>query len=186
MSQTSPTSLEYQSPALKVPLSRRFNWRLTLFLLVIIAVVGGIMLPFFDMTVSGGIKDVGGGFKEVDLKAMSNFLFDQNNGTNQDVPEKWRALDNQKVILYGEMWAPRSAGPYVTDFQLCYSIAKCCFSGPPQVQHFVNSTAPPTAKLSYYSGLVKVAGTLHVNVKRDAGKVQSVYQMDVASIEPVQ
>lgn len=186
MSQPSTTSLEYQSPPIKVPLSRRINLRLVLFLAVIGAMVGYPVYWFIHEQVTGGIVTTAGGYKEVDLKAMSNFLFDQNNGTNKDVPEKWRALDNQKVVLYGEMWSPRSAGPYVADFQLCYSIAKCCFSGPPQVQHFVHSTSLPNAKLEYYSGLVKVAGILHVNVKREAGKVQSVYQMDVESIEAVQ
>ena len=115
---------------------------------------------------------------------MSTFAFDQANGTIGDVPEKWRQLDGKKVILYGEMWEPQGAGPTVSDFQLVYSIAKCCFSGPPQIQHFVHSRAMPDAKLGYYEGTVEVKGVLHVDVKKDQGRVASVYQLDVESIEP--
>ena len=89
------------------------------------------------------------------------------------------------MILVGEMWDPLSAGERITNFDLVYSIAKCCFSGPPQIQHFVHATATNGAKLGYYQGTVEVKGTLHVNVKREAGAVTSVYQMDVESVTPV-
>ena len=84
------------------------------------------------------------------------------------------------------MWNKQAAGPEVPQFQLCYSIAKCCFSGPPQVQHFVDSTVVNGGSVPYYSGLVSVTGTLHVNVKVDqeVGKVVSVYQLDVERVEP--
>jgi hypothetical protein len=177
--------LGYETPVYR-PLSQRINLRLILFVLIVGALVGYPVYVFVDAAVSGGIKNAGGGYKEVDLKAMSTFWFDQSTGTINDVPKKWRDLDGQKVVMYGEMWDSKGTGPYVSQFQLCYSIAKCCFSGPPQVQHFVDSTAVPNVKLSYYSGLVKVQGILHVKVKAAAGKVQSVYQMDVESIEAVQ
>ncbi len=171
---------------LKPPLSQRINLRLLVFLVIIAGIVGYPVYQFIAATVTGGITDAGGGYKAVDIKAMSLFLFDQNNGTLEDIPAKWRALDGQKVILEGEIWAPSSAGPYLSTYQLCYSITKCCFSGPPQVQHFVDSKPINGAKLSYHSGLVKAKGILHVHVYREAGKVQSVYQMDVQSLEPVE
>jgi hypothetical protein len=140
---------------------------------------------YLDAAITGGVKDVGGGYKEVDLKAMSNFIFDQTSGTINDVPEKWRKLDGQKVILYGEMWQPYQAGDSVGGFELVYSIAKCCFSGPPQVQHFVKATVVDGKKVGYYDGLVKVTGTLHVDVKKANGKVERVYELDVENVEPV-
>ena len=70
---------------------------------------------------------------------MSTFPFDQNNGAIDDVPEQWRALDDQKVILYGEMWNDIAPATSSTASSSCYSIAKCCLSGPPQIQHFVHS-----------------------------------------------
>jgi len=170
----------------KIPLSERFNIRLLIFILIVAAIPGYILYVMIDAQVTGGIKNAGGGYKFVDLKAMSNFELDQNNGALTDVPEKWRALDGQKVILHGEMWQPTSANNEVAGFDLCYSIAKCCFSGPPKVQHFVKSKVQQGKSVGYYDGQVEVKGKLHVDVKNDAGKLTSVYQLDVESVEPVQ
>ena len=154
--------------------------------LVVLCVVGYPVYLYLDSVVTGGIENLGGGYKQVDLKAMSNFSLDQTNGQTQDVPQKWRDLDGQNVVLYGEMWEPMSAGNSdVTRFQLCYSIAKCCFNGPPLVQHFVKSVVAPGKSLQAYDNLVKVTGKLHVNVVHDAGKVSSVYELEVQNIEPV-
>jgi hypothetical protein len=158
-----------------------------IFAAVVIVLVGFPMYVYLESAITGGIKDVGNGFKEVDLKAMSNFPLDQVRGTNEDIPKKWRDLEGQKVVLYGEMWQPFDAGDgTVKSFDLCYSIAKCCFSGPPQVQHFVKARVRPNRKVYYYSNLVKVVGVLHVNVvqDKDAGKISEVYQLDVEDIEP--
>ena len=172
--------------AVKVPLSERINIRMIVFFGVIGLLIGYPVYWFVHEQLTGGISDAGGGYKEVDLKAMSLFPFDQVNGEITDIPQKWRDLDGQKVILEGEMWQPYSANNQVAGFDLCYSIAKCCFSGPPQVQHFIQSKVVKGKTVEYYSGLVKATGTLHVNVKTDAGKVASVYQLDVERVEQVQ
>jgi hypothetical protein len=168
----------------KVSFFRRFNARMIIFGVVMMLPVGYIVYDFLESVITGGIKDIGNGYKLVDLKAMSNFPLDQVAGTQQDVPQKWRDLDGKKVVLYGEMWDPMGAGDGVATFQLCYSITKCCFNGPPQVQHFVKAQASHGTTLNYYSNLVKVTGTLHVHVVQEAGRVSSVYQMDVDSIDP--
>ena len=174
-----------QRPPAKLPLSQRINMRMLIFGLVMLLPIGYIVYDFLDSVITGGIKDIGGGYKLIDLKAMSNFPLDQVAGTQQDIPQKWRDLDGHHVVLYGEMWQARSAGDdNVAEFQLCYSITQCCFRGPPQVQHFVESHVVPGKSLSAYDHLVKVTGTLHVHLQQDAGKVSSVYQMDVDNIEP--
>jgi hypothetical protein len=175
---TAPAATPY------VPLRERFNFRIIGFGLFVLMLLGYPMYVYVDSVVSGGIKDAGDGYKLVDLKAMSSFLFDQNAGTINDVPAKWRALDGQRVILEGEMWQPTSAGNSVDTFELVYSIAKCCFSGPPQIQHFIHSKVVDGKSVGYYPGLVRVRGTLHVDVKKDAGKIVSVYQFDVEDVEP--
>ena len=88
-------------------------------------------------------------------------------------------------MVEGEMWTPYSAAPEQDHFQVVYSIAKCCFNGPPQVQHFVDCSAVKGATLEEFSGLVKVAGTLHIKVTRDENKVDHVYWMDVESVTPM-
>ena len=88
---------------------------------------------FIEEAITGGIIDRGD-YKEVNLQAMSLFPFDQENGKFEDIPEKWRALDGQKVLLKGEMWAPNSSSSDISKFDLVYSISKCCNSGPQQIQ----------------------------------------------------
>jgi hypothetical protein len=181
----SEQTLPYRSPDAKVPLGERISLRMIAFIAFIALLVGYPVYVMVDMQVSGGIKPLAGGYTYVDLKAMSTYSFDQVNGTINDVPPKWRELDGKKVVLHGEMWEPMVAGPHVDNFQLVYSIAKCCFSGPPQIQHFVHAKAKPGSKLGYYEGTVEVRGTLHVNVKKEAGAVTSVYQFDVEDVKPV-
>src|SRR3712207_5337183 len=159
----------------KVPLSERISPRMVFFIALMALLVGYPIYVMLDMQLSGGIKAAGGGYTYVDLKTMSSFTFDQSNGTMQDVPAKWRELDGKKIILHGEMWDPTGAGTNVESFELVYSIAKCCFSGPPQIQHFVHCKPLDGARIGYYEGTVEVKGVLHVNVKRDQGKVSSVF-----------
>jgi hypothetical protein len=168
--------------AVKVPLSERINFRLLTFAIIALVLVGTPIYWYAELVLSGGIR-VRGDVTEVDLKAMSSFPFDQVNGTIDDIDPKWRALDGKKVELVGEMWLSDSAGDQVPKFDLVYSIAKCCFSGPPQIQHFVQAKGRDGKLLPYYQGLVKVTGTLHVNVKKGPERIESVYQMDVDSIE---
>jgi len=169
--------------AVKVPLSERINFRMIIFAAVVLALVGAPVYIYLDSRLSGGIKNHGD-YLEVDLKAMSNFPFDQINGSITDIPKQFRELDGKRVMVEGEIWAPNSAGNELHNFELVYSIAKCCFSGPPQIQHFVQSQ-PVKGKIPYYSGLVRVVGTLHVNVQKAGGQVSSVYQLQVESVEPV-
>ena len=166
-------------------MTSRVTPRMVFFLLVVLALVGYPVYVFVEAAVTGGIRDRGD-YKEVDLKAMSLFHFDQNNGTIDDVPAKWRALDGQKVKVVGEMWQPYSAGNLVVGFELVYSIAACCFSGPPQIQHFVQSRVESGKSVGYHTGPVEVTGTMRVKVTRDEiGKITGVYHMDVESVRPV-
>ena len=163
-----------------------FNPRVLLFVLVFGAIIGWPVYMYLDMSMNHGIKQRSDGVTDVDLKAMSLFPLDQQAGQTVDVPERFRALDGKKVSLVGEMYAPNAAGNAVGQFDLVYSIAKCCFSGPPQVQHFIKSSPQKAGEgMPYYGGLVRVTGTLHVGVERDAEKVSSVYRLTVDAIEPI-
>jgi len=166
----------------KVPLRERVNLRMVVFVAAMLMLVGYPVYLGLESTLTGGIRQQGE-YALVDLKAMSTFPFDSTNGTIEDVPDKWRALDGKKVILYGEMWQPQAAAGKLGNFELVYSIANCCFSGPPQIQHFVHSKVVPGKTVNYYNGLVKVTGTLRVNVKKSGGQVASVYQLDVEDVE---
>lgn len=193
MSQATPHSVPAGQPSVidynASPAPRRAGWltpRVILFALVFGSIVGFPVYYVFDYALNHGMRLRADGVMEVDLKAMSVFPMDQQAGRTEDVPERFRALDGKKVALIGEMYAPNASGQYVGEFDLVYSIAKCCFSGPPQVQHFVKSTPVKANEgLPFYSGMVRVTGTLSVGVQRDADKVSSVYRLKVEAVEPI-
>ena len=166
-----------------LPLAQRINVRMVAFALIVLALLAFPLYWYLSVALTGGIRDAGNGYKEVDLMSMVTFPFDQKYGTVEDVPEKYRALNGQKVILTGEMVPMQSAAPEINSFSLVYSVAKCCYSGEPQVQHFIHSTVKGGQLVPYYAGLVRAYGTLHVNVKKSEGKVESVFQFDVEKVE---
>jgi hypothetical protein len=170
----------------RVPLSERINFRMVAFGLFVLLLVGFPVYWYLSVALTGGIRDAGNGYKEVDLMAMVSFPFDQKYGSIEDVPPKYRALNGQKVILTGEMVPMQSAAPEITSFSLVYSVAKCCYNTEPQVQHFIHSNVTGGKEVSFYAGLVKVYGTLHVNVKKAEGKVDSVFQFDVEDVKAME
>ena len=176
--------------AAKLPLSERINLRMVIFFAVILIPIGYMVYLFADTWRSHGIWDARderyGSYKKVDLKAMSLFQMSQISATDADIPVEYRALDGKKVMLVGEQYVTgRSRGAQV-EFDLVYSIAKCCFNGPPQIQHFVKCRPMPGKEIETYAGLVKAVGILHVGVQIENGRVGSVYRMDVESVEPAQ
>ncbi len=171
------------SNAAHIPLRERFNFRILFFAAAVVLLVGYPLYIFVEESVTGGIRDRGD-YLEVNLKALSDFPFDATTGTIEDVPAEYRKLDGRKILVRGEMYDPRGAGQTVENFVLVYSIAKCCYSGPPKVQHWVQARATNDS-INYYRGLVEVMGTLYVDLKREGGQVTQVYRMDVDSVTPV-
>jgi hypothetical protein len=170
---------------IKVPLSQRINLRMILFFAVIALLIGYPVYIYVDSAVSGGIKSYGN-YSEVDLKSMGNFPFDGTNGTINDVPAKWRELDGKRILLQGEVWDPNEAGQYMTNFQLVYSIQKCCFGGPPKVQERVFVHIPQGMQVDNLSGsFAKITGTLHIKAEKDAGNVASLYTLVADKVEPM-
>jgi hypothetical protein len=180
------TTIDYRNPTQtpKVPLSERFNLRLLIFIGVIAILVGYPVCVLVQQQLSGGVTSVAGGYKEVNLKALGNFVFDDSSGTVNDVPAKYRELDGQKVLLIGEMYSGTGAGE-VNSFELVYSIAKCCFGGPPKVQERVFCYLPKNSTSALYGGFSRVTGTLHLKLTRnEVGKITTLYTLDVDKIIP--
>jgi hypothetical protein len=179
-----PAPIPYAAPGARRR-GPRINFRMLVFLLAVATPPMWVIYSVIDATVYGGIKDRGT-YKEVELKALGYYDFDGQHGTINDVPEKWRALDGQRVQLTGFMWAGTSAGYAVRDFQFVYNITKCCFNGPPLVQERVFAHVPdkyPPAP--YYGDFVTLTGILHVKIENPTGdKVNSVYTIDVEKIGP--
>ena len=78
-----------------------------------------------------------------------------------------------------------SAAADVNEFELVWSVANCCYTGSPQVQHFVQAKVVEGRKVRYYTRPVRVHGTLRVDVTRHEGQITGVYHLDVERVEPV-
>ena len=137
---------------------------------------------YVQAMVTGGITRRGD-LLDVDLQSMSSFEMDQEHGTTDDIPKRYRDLDGKRVELHGQMYEPYTADGTVRRFILVYSINNCCFMGPPKVQHLVQATVVPGKQAEDMSSdFVDVVGTLHVGVDAVMGHVQSVYRIDVESV----
>jgi hypothetical protein len=166
----------------QVPWWRRFTLQSAVMVGAAAFVLAYPIYDVLDRAISHGIHRQGD-LLLVDMKAMSDFDFDQVNGQTGDIPKPFRQLDGQRVMMAGQIVPTNSAAGAMDRFQLCYSIANCCFSGPPRVQHFVYATVLPGRRVEYSGGVVNVVGTLHVGVERADGQVSSVYRMDVEKVE---
>lgn len=170
--------------AAKIPLHQRINWRIVGFAAVVVSIFGYGVWLYLATELSGGMRQRGD-YTEVDLKAMSTFAFDKRAGKIEDVPQQWRELNGKKIIVEGEMFVADAAGPMVDKFDLVYSISQCCFSGPPQVQHFVKGRPVKGPVPNMHWSRVRVSGTLRVNIERNEYEITSVYQLDVDNVERV-
>ena len=184
LQQSSPVPPAGSSFQIKPSLSERVNLRAIVFVLVVLAPLAAVGWIYFQTAFSSGIREAGDGYLWVDLQKMSSFTFDQHNGTIDQVPERWRNLHGKKVILEGEMAPLTSAAAEVSEFELVWSVSQCCFTGSPQVQHFVQSKVVDGQKVRYYTRPVRVKGTLRVDVVQEEGQVTGVYHLDVEQVEP--
>jgi hypothetical protein len=157
------------------------SWRTYALIATVLFLFGYPMYVYTDSLIIGGITRRGD-LLVVDLKALSSFEMDQDVGTNQDIPKRYRDLDGKRVLLTGQMWDPYAADGKVRAFTLVYSISNCCFNGPPKVQHFIQATVPANQDVETSSNFVDVVGVLHVGVESGEGHVQSVYRLDVEKV----
>lgn len=184
MLQKASTPPEAQSFEARPSLAQRLNVRAIVFVLVVLAPLAAFGYVYLKNAFSTGIREAEGGYLWVDLQKMSSFTFDQRNGTIEDVPQRWRELHGKKVILEGEMAPLKSAASDVREFDLVWSVANCCYTGSPQVQHFVHSKVLGERNVRYYTRPVRVYGTLRVDVTQENGQVTGVYHLDVERVEP--
>ncbi|MGA2440816.1 MAG: hypothetical protein ABSH08_07645 [Tepidisphaeraceae bacterium] len=158
------------------------SWRTYALIATALFLFGYPIYIYTDALITGGITRRGD-LLVVDLKALSSFEIDQDTGTTQDIPLRYRQLDGKRVLLVGQMWDPYVADGQIRIFTLVYSISNCCFNGPPKVQHFIQATVPAGQAVEYSSDFVDVTGTLHVGVQAAEGHVQSVYRIDVEKVK---
>jgi len=149
--------------------SRR--WLIVLALPVVFVVAAGAM------RMASAVK-----YTPVDLKPLGNFPMDPLNGSDKDIPARFRKLDGHRVALQGSMWGGFSE-QRTENFQLIYSFPHS-YGGPPLVQERVFATVPNGGSVQWRGELVTVEGTLHVGILKTGQYVASVYRLDVDRVQP--
>lgn len=127
-------------------------------------------------------------FHKIDLKEIADFDMDQDNGTIDDIPPRFRKLDGRDIVTYGQMWnATKRADGGLSYFQLVYSRTKWSFQGAPRSQDFVDCDVPPSVVVKFDPCEFKISGKLHVVLRRDpGGYLKSIYHIDVTSVEQLE
>jgi hypothetical protein len=177
-----PRGRAFAAPPRRWKWIKSITWRAALLYGAAGFVIGYPIYIWVYATVTGGITHQGN-LSIVDLKAMSSFEMDQQNGTTQDIPPRFRALDGKRVKLTGQMYQPYQSEGKISGFSLVYSISNCCFNGPPKIQHFVQARVVGPKSVDYTGDFVDVTGVLHVGVVRAEGRIESVYRIDVEGVE---
>jgi hypothetical protein len=156
------------------------------FLAVVSCPIVWLSYIYVSEKLNGGIERHAD-YTAVELKPMGDFRFDDRNGTDADIPSKYRALDGKRAMLEGFMNPLHSAGDETREFEFVYNVQICCFGAPPQVQERVYVHVPNNGSVPVYlNTFLQVIGVLHVHVVKDAGEVQSVYTLDLEQMRPVE
>lgn len=164
----------------------RINYRLAGLIGAVVLAVGYFGYALLIDALGGGVRDKGD-YLSVDLQKMvTSFTFDDLHGTEEDVPQRWRDISGRMVEFTGEIVQSNSSSPYISEFTLVYSIAKCCNNTAPQIQHFIRCRVPQGGRLPYYDSLVRVRGKLFVDIRKDeTGRAYQVFRLDAVSLEQV-
>jgi hypothetical protein len=165
--------------AVKMPMSR-INFRVVILLAVVLLPVGYVLWQFLQPDVIHYRS-----YDKIDLYWLSNFEMDQRAATDADIPAERRVYDGKRVLLQGEMYQPDAFQGPVKNFELVYSITKCCMVGIPKKQHLIKAQVMD-GKLAnaYPSQAVEVLGTLHAGIVRnkETDEILSVYRLEVESV----
>jgi hypothetical protein len=124
---------------------------------------------------------VSGEMLAMTIKQLGNFEFDPDKDST--VPADVQAMDGAHLKLTGYM-IPLTQAEKLTDFALVPSLVSCCFGQPPGVQHIITCHTPPKKGADFSVDEIVVEGTLHVNVKREENYTNSIFELQVTSVQP--
>ena len=98
----------------------RSNFRMYIFAVVALFLLGWPLYTLIRESATKGVH-AHGDWYAVELKAMGNFTM-PHDGTIDDVPPDYRALDGKRVQLEGYMVPVREAGSHMSEFQFVYNV----------------------------------------------------------------
>lgn len=126
------------------------------------------------------------GYRNVDLKRLTDFAMNQSDPRIESVPQHARDLDGQRVRLTGFMVRPENTRNGGRKFELVYNSNPGRSRGLPLVQERVMAYADKDIPIYDHVSFVEVAGTLHVRIVKDQdGAFTSVFDLDVDQAQAV-
>lgn len=125
---------------------------------------------------------VAGEVREMSLKELGNFDYDDHNGGN--IPADVKRLSGSIVRIRGFM-LPMDQATRITRFAVVPDLFSCCFGQPPQIHHTLLVTTPKGKAVRYFPDEIVVEGRLVVEEKKDVdGFILSVFEMEAHSVTP--
>ena len=124
-----------------------------------------------------------GPYEAVQIQTLANFSFNDQTGTDQDVPAELRRLDGTRVSIIGSTWDLRSIGNQER-FQLIDGFPS--HHHVPIIQERVFVYCPAASPIRWVSDRIRVRGTLHVRIRRnDEGGIYELYTLTEPIIDRV-
>jgi hypothetical protein len=121
----------------------------------------------------------------VDLKALSNFDFDEHNGTVSDIPQRDRDLDGKEVSLEGFIAPTSVSEDKLKAFELIYNVARNDWDRPRVQERVFAQVSHGT--IDFSTDEIRVIGILHIKLNKDPDihKIVTVFTLDVERVEPL-
>lgn len=111
-------------------------------------------------------------YKPIALSELANFQFNEETGTDADVPKDIRNLDGKSVSVNGLMWDLQ-----IPQFQLALD-SSLKPHHLPRIQERIFVQIGNDTRVKWIEGNVRVRGTLHVHPQRnDEGEVMRLYTL---------
>ncbi len=121
-----------------------------------------------------------------DKLASYNFEIDDAPFTNQpaadkannQIPDRVKAFDQQKVSIKGFMLPLKVSEGVVTEFLIMKDQSMCCYGSVPKITEWVSVKTTGHGVKPIMDQPISILGTLHVGAMRENGYLIGIYQMD--------
>ena len=146
-----------------------------------------------NATVMDAPKDVEPGYTGVGFDKLSGYAFDlpedlllaQTNQlaevrarTDGQIPEKVKALNQQKVAVKGFMLPLKVEGGLVTEFLIMRDQSMCCYGSVPKINEWISVKMTGKGIRPMMDQPVTLFGKLHVGEVRENGYLVGIYTLD--------
>ena len=112
------------------------------------------------------------------LLAQTNRLDEARQRTDGQIPEKVKALNQQKVAVKGFMLPLKVEGGLVTEFLIMRDQSMCCYGAVPKINEWISVKMTGKGIRPMMDQPVTLFGRLHVGEVRENGYLVGIYTLD--------